>query len=205
MGLLGDTAGLRCVRPTTLSPPPRPPYLPARAPAAANPADFADVAWHFGRASGAQQRYAEYRAWCASRGVAIHDDILASVDWRDGAGFEPSWAPYNLSNLDDERIEHWVLWHHPDQLPGDAVLRPERERALLAGLLRRHGAALPTSDRLVIFQNEPSRRSLPSIAHSQVFFRLGDPEGTELAATLERLRREWEERAVRRRQALDET
>ena len=131
----------------------------------------------------------------------MHDDILLSVDWSDGVGFEPSWAPYNLDG-EGSRIEHWVLWHHPDRLPGDAVLRPERERALLAGLLRRHGAALPTTDRLVIFQNEPSRRSLPSIAHSQVFFRLGDPKGTELVATLQRLRRDWRRRAARRGQGL---
>ena len=93
-----------------------------------------------------------------------------------------------------------MLWHHPDRLQGDAELPPEGERALLASLLRRHGAALPTDD-LVIFQNEPFRRSLPSIAHSQVFLRPG--EGTYLGGTLDQLRAEWEQRAARRRQAVD--
>ena len=66
----------------------------------------------------------------------------------------------------------------------EGFTRPSRHR-------RDHDTAPPSDERLVLFQNVPAHRSLPTIAHSHVFFRLR--EGThQLETTLEMLRARWE-------------
>ena len=163
---------------------------------ATDPVGFADHTWPFARTPEVQQSLADYKAWCAARGVSMSDDIVHSISWDGDVGFEPSWAPYNLEN----EIEHWVLWHHPNAVRGDAELAPDAEKSILAKVMRKNGTVLPADDRLLIFQNVPSRRSLPTIAHSHVFFR--PREGSQFQRTLSTLRAQWESRALQRRRAL---
>ena len=176
---------------------------------AANPTGSEEQWAPFARKAEAQRTYDDYKAWCEARGVSVAEDIVDSVEWVDACsaashrvGLEPSWAPYNLAS----DIEHWVLWHHPNDIPGHTDLAPSSEEAIVKELLQRFGGtatARPEEDQLVTFQNIPLRRSVSDIAHSHVFFRLKDgASDTELELTLSMLRRRWQQRALDRRRAL---
>ena len=183
------------------APPPRSASWEVLKAYASEPMGFSDDASLFSRAPSAQRFYDDYKAWCASRGLSTADDVKQSVEWVQPGScshrvcLEPNWAPYLLEN----DIEHWVLWHDPDAVPGDTELDPEAEKEVLKALL---DEAFPDESCLVVFQNLPSRRSLQAIAHSHVFFRVMD-EGTELACALSALRVRWEQRTRNRRKGID--
>ena len=77
-------------------------------------------------------------------------------------------------------------------LSGDAELDPTEERVLLRQLL---GDAAPRDDEAIVFQNVPTMRSIPTIAHSHVFLR---PRADEAGECLQRRLNEvfgaWESR-----------
>ena len=133
--------------------------------------------------------YERYKAWCKARGLTNHDYVLRYVQWRDGAAVEPALAPYELT----DGIEHWILWHHPSRLPGDHPLDPKEEDALATRLLAQEGVNLPPNH-IQSFQNVPSLRSIPTIAHSHVFIRRahGDSVAVDMLAAA---RRRWRDRS----------
>ena len=90
-------------------------------------------------------------------------------------------------------MSHWVLWHHPQHnLPGDSELQPAEELRLLEILL---GVSVRSSE-AIVFQNVPTMRSIPTIAHSHVFFRPEeDLDGKKLAEKLESRRTNWVNRS----------
>ena len=132
--------------------------------------------------------YDRYKAWCEARGVTNHDYVLRYVQWREGAAIEPALAPYELT----EGIEHWILWHHPSHVPGDRELDPQQEDQLALELLALEHVH-PARHQVLSFQNVPSLRSIPTIAHSHVFLRARPASAT--AAALANVRRRWRERS----------
>jgi len=84
------------------------------------------------------------------------------------------------------------LWHHPSKLAGDYELDPGSERRLALDLLALEGCHLQPNE-VLSFQNVPSLRSIPTIAHSHVFLR--PRPSSAHAATLAKLRHNWRERS----------
>ena len=134
-------------------------------------------------------RYKRYTEWCATRGHTGVDLILATAIWQSvDAGserppvrlaLEVNIVPYHVA----DGITHWVLWYHPDSLPGTTDLEPE----LYLPHLRAFLPSLRAADEVVAFQNLPQFRSVPQMAHAHVFLR---PRTDETAAALATLRRE---------------
>ena len=157
-----------------------------------------------GRDAAGNARYQRYKEWCRARTPPLSNAqyILQYVHWRPSAAgrvaLEPALAPYLLA----DGLEHWILWHHPDELAGDAALDGAAEAALAAELVRAELLPEPAagdavrlpSDAIVAFQNVPVLRSLPTIAHAHVFFHRArlPPEGRDALA---RARRAWLERS----------
>ena len=154
-----------------------------------------------GRDAAGNARYEQYKQWCRARTPPLTNAqyIVQYVRWRSSlsaagrVALEPALAPYLLV----DGLEHWILWHHPDELAGDAALDGDAEAALAAELVRAElagDAMLLPSDAIVAFQNVPVLRSLPTIAHAHVFFHLErlPPAGRDALA---RMRRVWLERS----------
>merc|ERR1740129_190225 len=75
-------------------------------------------------------------------------------------------------------------------LVGREVLRPSLSPGRWAAVLRHVRLFLPElrDDEVVIFQNIPSLRSVPEVAHAHVFIR---PRTTSTRESLRELRRQW--------------
>ena len=59
------------------------------------------------------------RAHAAAQQRAVHSAVRAlAPERRRRVALEPALAPYLLA----DGLEHWILWHHPDELAGDAAL-----------------------------------------------------------------------------------
>ena len=119
--------------------------------------------------------YELYKSWCNEHGRLSNTEyVLKYVHWQSsgrlsGSALEPALAPYLL----EEGIEHWILWHHPERgTPGDTNLDREDEIDLAMDLAAQAGARLVRHD-VVCFQNVPELRSIPQIAHSHIFLRVG--------------------------------
>ena len=137
--------------------------------------------------------YDKYKRWCVEHGrISNAEYVLRYVHWHKGSALEPSLAPYLL----EDGIEHWILWHHPDPTPGDTELSRDAEaRIAIAHVVRASGgSAHVDEDHLVCFQNVLPLRSIPTIAHSHVFLRVGSmPHATR--RTIEKMRRRWRSRS----------
>lgn len=134
--------------------------------------------------------YALYKEWITSNGIDNHGYIVRYVCWsEDGHALEPNLVPYNL----EAGITHWVLWHHPERTgPSGRDLEMQAEFALIQALC----ADAPRPEEVIVYQNTPGNRSIPTIAHSQVFFRpADDAPGRRLAALLDAQRDAWRERS----------
>ena len=139
--------------------------------------------------------YEKYKAWCTQRGLTNAQYVESYANWEDAVvtpgkssdesgqfAFEPCTFPYHL----EADIHHWILWHHPNVVRGTETLEPQEELATVASLL--NFPSLTNSHNAICYQNEPSVRSVPTIAHSHVFIR----EPCEvLLGTLTRRRAEW--------------
>jgi hypothetical protein len=128
--------------------------------------------------------YRRYSRWCEERGHTGVDLILSTSVWREvgpnlSAALEPNIVPYHL----DPGIEHWVLWYHPDTLPG----RTDLDASLFAAHLRLFLPTLREEDELLAFQNLLQFRSVPQMAHAHVFLR---PLTDGTAAAVRKLRAE---------------
>ena len=100
---------------------------------------------------------------------------------------EPNIVPYHVAT----DIEHWILWLHPDDTPGDtdldAAALPHQVRAFVPSL---------REEELIAFQNLPAFRSVPQMAHAHVFLRARSDETAAALATLRmerRIRSPWAE------------
>ena len=150
--------------------------------------------------------YAKYKEWCMAQGLDNHEYVVNFTPWEaSGFALTPNLAPYHTA----PQISHWVVWHHPDRMPGDTDLVQADELELVRDLLAAdmastvgHGAAsseelrawVPRPDELALFQNTPDMRSIETIAHSHCFFKpLDDAAGARLAGALARRRARWEE------------
>ena len=137
------------------------------------------------------ERYRRYSGWCELRGHTGVELILATAIWREvrkeereGGGslrvsLEPNVVPYHV----DTGIEHWVMWYHPDDIPGSSDLDP----SLFASHVRQFLPSIRSEDELVAFQNLPQFRSVPQMAHAHVFLR---PVTDDTAVAVWRLRAE---------------
>eukprot|EP00618_Florenciella_parvula_P032361 CAMPEP_0119500150 /NCGR_PEP_ID=MMETSP1344-20130328/22375_1 /TAXON_ID=236787 /ORGANISM="Florenciella parvula, Strain CCMP2471" /LENGTH=348 /DNA_ID=CAMNT_0007536205 /DNA_START=1 /DNA_END=1044 /DNA_ORIENTATION=+ len=142
--------------------------------------------------------YSLYKGAIGAMGLNNHQYLVQYTQWTsapDGrrAALEPNLVPYHL----EAEISHWVLWHHPDDCHGKGgdVDDPSAEFLLVEEILRQEGCA-PRADEAIIFQNHPSMRSVPTIAHSHVFFRpTNDERGRRLTTTLGTLREAWRARS----------
>ena len=144
-----------------------------------------------GRSPDGNAMYDEYKQWCVEHGkISNAEYVLKYVNWQDGVALEPSLAPYLL----EDGIEHWILWHHPDRTQADVELdREEEARLALAFVARQGGVQLDPAD-LVCYQNVPALRSIPTIAHSHVFLRVGSmPPASRQAVA--RMRSAWRSRS----------
>ena len=139
------------------------------------------------RTESVQARYKRYLEWCSARGHTGVELIQATAIWRPAAAaggtsvsiaLEANIVPYHLQ----EPISHWVLWYHPDSIPGTDDLQPELYMAHLRIFLPSLRA-----DEVVAFQNLPQFRSVPQMAHAHVFLR---PQAEATASALDGLRRE---------------
>merc|ERR1711998_245408 len=112
-------------------------------------------------------RYQRYKDWCAARRLSNEEYVLKHTSWSpNGTALAPNLSPYAV----ESGVWHFVLWHHPELVPGSTELSPQGELEVLRDILQAHGAQV-TEDEVIIFQNEATNRSLPTIAHTQVFFR----------------------------------
>ena len=145
-----------------------------------------------GRSPAGNAQYEVYKAWCTARAISNPDYVVRYVAWHDDAALEPALAPYLLV----DGIEHWILWHHPNKTPGDTELDPASEAAVARALVAREikGEASPSDVPLVCFQNVPPLRSIPTIAHSHVFLRVGSmlPEARRAVGAM---RGAWRQRS----------
>lgn len=146
-----------------------------------------------GRSPNGNAMYDRYKRWCIEHGrISNADYVVRYVRWHGGSALEPSLAPYLL----DDGIEHWILWHHPNKTPGDTELDPASEAAVARALVAREikGEASPSDVPLVCFQNVPPLRSIPTIAHSHVFLRVGSmlPEARRAVGAM---RGAWRQRS----------
>ena len=155
---------------------------------ARNQAAFVEAGLYPRRTQERNADYDRYKAWCEARGLSNHEYVLRYVAWTQGAALEPALAPYELT----EGIEHWILWHHPAEVPGDRELDPRREEQLALKLLALERVH-PAAHQILSFQNVPSLRSIPTIAHSHVFVRSRPASAT--ATGLANIRRRWRERS----------
>jgi hypothetical protein len=140
--------------------------------------------------------YSRYKAWIQERGLDNHGYIVRYAKWSaSGLALEPNLVPYHL----EAGVSHWVLWHHPDlDAPGDKTLDPSEERLLVARLLGDEESSGPTlrPSEVIVYQNAPANRSIPTIAHSHVFFfPAGDAPGLRLSAQLAARRAAWRARS----------
>ena len=90
------------------------------------------------RMAAVEAEYARYRRWIRERGLANHEFVIRHAAWSGApptAAFEPNLVPYALQ----AGISHWVLWRHPDVVPGRARLDPKRELAELRRILAEEG------------------------------------------------------------------
>ena len=141
------------------------------------------------RTQAVEARYRRYTEWCSSRGHTGVDLILATAIWQAAdagperhpvrVALEVNIVPYYC----EAGISHWVLWYHPDDLPGTADLDPE----LYLPHLRVFLPALRAADEVLAFQNRPQFRSVPQMAHAHIFLR---PRTDATTAALAALRRE---------------
>eukprot|EP00747_Dinoflagellata_sp_TGD_P169700 gnl/TRDRNA2_/TRDRNA2_199372_c0_seq1.p1 gnl/TRDRNA2_/TRDRNA2_199372_c0~~gnl/TRDRNA2_/TRDRNA2_199372_c0_seq1.p1 ORF type:complete len:313 (-),score=29.64 gnl/TRDRNA2_/TRDRNA2_199372_c0_seq1:441-1298(-) len=149
------------------------------------------------RSTGSESLYQRYRAWLEKHNLDSHGYLLKYEPWEhNGVSFVPNIFPYEMENS----ISHWVLWHHPEQLAGDTELQPDDERTLVCELLGKEVAAAaghpdvhgdsacawgPRDDEIVVFQNTPEMRSIPTIAHAHCFLRpRADAAGKRLECVL---------------------
>lgn len=141
-----------------------------------------------------QDRYKRYVGWCAARGHTGVELILATAVWREmgphqaRVSLEPNVVPYHV----DTGIEHWVLWYHPDDTPGDADLDPARFACHVRAFL----PSLWEEEELIAFQNLPQFRSVPQMAHAHVFLRPQTDPTRDAFCSLQaerRLRSPWAE------------
>ncbi len=143
------------------------------------------------RGAAMEARYTQYKEWIAAAGLDNHGYVTNFVEWDAGtsAALEPNLVPYDV----EEGISHWVLWHHPDSMDGAAELDPAAEWQIVCRLL---GVDL-RDDEAIVFQNVPSMRSIPTIAHAHVFLRprMADEAGTALAAGLAARYNAWRARS----------
>lgn len=142
-----------------------------------------------------EARYQRYFHWAKGRSHAGADYIKVTAQWRcehcgPWVALEPNIVPYSL----DEGIEHWNLWYHPNTKPGSADLLVAGEELCVSAVLRHVRLFLPdlAEDEVVIFQNLPHMRSIPSVAHVQVFIR---PRSPQTRAVLCELRAAWRMRS----------
>jgi len=146
------------------------------------------------RTESVQERYRRYVAWCASRGHTGVELVLATAVWREvgwlqyRVSLEPNIVPYHV----DPGIEHWVLWYHPDDTPGDTDL----DSSLFTAHVRVFLPSLQEEEECIAFQNLPQFRSVPQMAHAHVFLR-SQTGATAAAVTAlraeRRLRSPWAE------------
>jgi len=140
-----------------------------------------------GRTEESMTLYGDYKEWCSTQGLTNADYVKQYVEWCDESeiAFEPCLAPYHLS----PKVQHWILWHHPDSIPGGSILVPSKEIETVRSLLQSPGQSmLLQNDEVICFQNLPSIRSIPTIAHSHVFIRSAT---TALLGLLSRRRAAW--------------
>jgi hypothetical protein len=145
--------------------------------------------------------YTRYKAWIRTQQLDNHGYVATYTRWEplalDGVArpcaLEPNIVPYHV----EPGVEHWVLWHHPDVTAGETELEPAEELRVLHGLLRADGVASLRPDEVIVFQNVPSMRSIPTIAHSHVFLRprASDEEGARLRAAMDARRAAWSARS----------
>eukprot|EP00966_Prymnesium_polylepis_P091581 2119905-Prymnesium_polylepis.1 len=137
------------------------------------------VSWGVERRHAASDaEYAKYKDWCTAHGLDNHEYVVRFTPWEaSGLALTPNMAPYHT----ELHISHWVVWHHPDSMPGDTDLvqaeELERVRELLAADMAaaagHRGASTeglrawaPRQDEFALFQNVPGMRSIATIAHS---------------------------------------
>ena len=166
-----------------------------------SPSSFADLALfaeHRGRQApgtrqprrhpGTEAQYDLYKAWCLQQGVDNHAYVVKYTPW-DGRAFclTPCLVPYHT----EAGVSHWILWHDPASVPGDTELDPVDQHSKVCTLL---GDAAPRPDEVIIYQNQPESRSIPTIAHAHCFFRPQDDEaGGRLRAALAAMETRWRE------------
>lgn len=144
-----------------------------------------------GRTAAGNAQYELYKRWCTSQGLSNADYVRRYVQWDSTlhAALEPALSPYLL----EDGIEHWILWHDPENVHGSTELDMEREVPLALKLLATAGAALDQSE-LVVYQNVPPMRSLPTIAHSHVFVHVSRLRRSDRHAIVA-MRRGWRKRS----------
>ena len=137
--------------------------------------------------------YARYKRDIEGMGLSNHEYLAAHTAWNGRrSALEPNLVPYHV----EHGISHLVLWHHPDDMDGASTeLDPSAELEIVREILGERGCP-PRPSEAVIFQNVPSMRSVPTIAHSHVFLRPADDEaGRRLAAELAERREAWRSRS----------
>ena len=142
-----------------------------------------------------EAQYNVYKQAIAAQGLDNHGFVVKNARWQQlgdtaaKAALEPNLVPYFV-----DPATHWVLWHHPDDLPGDTELEPAAELALVQRLLG--DSCAPRDEEVILFQNIPAQRSIPTIAHSHVFIRpLDDEHGHRLARRLDQEYSAWRARS----------
>jgi len=130
--------------------------------------------------------YEKYIEWCELQGITNAEYVERHANWENGGkhAFEPCTFPYFL----DPTIQHWVLWHHPKLVPGTTTLVPKEELTTVAALVGADGKETSLKNNAICFQNLPSLRSIPTIAHSHLFIRTSCEL---LLGTLARRRSAW--------------
>ena len=124
---------------------------------------------HPGRVEGsAAELYDQYKGWCEENGLTNAEYVEQYVQWQRCVAIEPCLVPYNIAHP----AQHWILWHHPGNTPGDTVLEPEEQFRLVQQLLSPESNLLQSDT--ICFQNVPTRRSIPTIAHAHVFINTAD-------------------------------